>query len=329
MNKIKMIAKLIVVLMLGTAILAGCSSAKEAVAQDKIKIGISQIVEFAALDDNRKGFLKALEDNGYIDGTNIEIEYQNAQGDLTTSQTIAKQFASQNKDLIFAIATPSAQGAYNATKDIPILISAVTDPVAAGIVKSLENPDTNVSGTSDYVPVETQLNLIKMFAPNTKRIGVLYNTSEINSEIQVNQLKEYSDKNGYEVMPVGITSTNEVNQAIGSIIDKIDVLYVPTDNLVVSALPLIVQKTLEKKIPIIASETGSVEVGGLASQGIDYYQLGYKTGEMAVKVLRGEAISKMPVARATETKIVVNEDSLKALGIEKPDNKDIEYIKTK
>jgi putative ABC transport system substrate-binding protein len=329
MKKIKMIATLIVILMLGTAILAGCSSAKETVAQDKIKIGISQIVEFAALDDNRKGFLKALEDNGYIDGTNIEIEYQNAQGDLTTSQTIAKQFASQNKDLIFAIATPSAQGAYNATKDIPILISAVTDPVAAGIVKSLENPDTNVSGTSDYVPVETQLNLIKMFAPNTKRIGVLYNTSEINSEVQVNQLKEYSDKNGYEVLPVGITSTNEVNQAIGSIIDKIDVLYVPTDNLVVSALPLIVQKTLEKKIPIIASETGSVEVGSLASQGIDYYQLGYKTGEMAVKVLRGEAISKMPVARATETKIVVNEDSLKALGIEKPDNKDIEYIKTK
>lgn len=329
MRKMKMIAKLIVVLMLGTAILAGCSSTKETVAKDKIKIGISQIVEFAALDNNRKGFLKALEDNGYVDGGNIEIEYQNAQGDLTTSQTIAKQFASQNKDLIFAIATPSAQGAYNATKDIPILISAVTDPVAAGIVKSLENPDTNVSGTSDYVPVETQLNLIKMFAPKTKRIGVLYNTSEINSEVQVNQLKEYSNKNGYEVIAVGITSTNEVNQAISTLMDKIDVLYVPTDNLVVSALPLIVQKTLEKKIPIIASETGSVETGGLASQGIDYYQLGYKTGEMAVKVLRGEAISKMPIASATETKIVVNEDSLKALGIEKPDNKDIEYIKTK
>lgn len=329
MRKMKMIAKLIVVLMLGTAILAGCSSTKETVAKDKIKIGISQIVEFAALDNNRKGFLKALEDNGYVDGGNIEIEYQNAQGDLTTSQTIAKQFASQNKDLIFAIATPSAQGAYNATKDIPILISAVTDPVAAGIVKSLEKPDTNVSGTSDYVPVETQLNLIKMFAPKTKRIGVLYNTSEINSEVQVNQLKEYSNKNGYEVIAVGITSTNEVNQAISTLMDKIDVLYVPTDNLVVSALPLIVQKTLEKKIPIIASETGSVETGGLASQGIDYYQLGYKTGEMAVKVLRGEAISKMPIASATETKIVVNEDSLKALGIEKPDNKDIEYIKTK
>ena len=329
MRKMKMIAKLIVVLMLGTAILVGCSSTKETIGQEKIKIGISQIVEFAALDDNRKGFLKALEDNGYIEGTNLEVDYQNAQGDLTTSQTIAKQFASQNKDLIFAIATPSAQAAYNATKDIPILISAVTDPVAAGIVKSLEKPDTNVSGTSDYVPVESQLDLIKIFAPEAKRIGVLYNTSEINSEIQVKQLKEYSNKNGYEVITVGITSTNEVNQAISSLVDKIDVLFVPTDNLVVSSMPLIAQKTLEKKIPIIASETGSVEAGALASQGINYYQLGYKTGEMAVRVLKGEDVSKMPVSTATETKISVNEDHLKALAIEKPDNKDIEYVKTK
>ena len=331
MRKMKMIGKLVVVLMLGAAILAGCSSSKATISEDKakVKIGISQIVEFGALDDNRKGFLKALEDNGYIEGTNLEVDYQNAQGDLTTAQTIAKQFASQKKDLIFAIATPSAQAAYNATKDIPILISAVTDPVAAGIVKSLEKPDTNVSGTSDYVPVDTQLNLIKMFAPNAKIIGALYNTSEINSEVQINQLKEYSNKNGYEVITVGITSTNEVNQAISTLVDKIDVLFVPTDNLVVSALPLIAQKTIEKKIPIIASETGSVEMGALASQGINYYQLGYKTGEMAVRVLRGEDISKISINTATETKIAINEDSLKALGIEKPDNKDIEYVKTK
>lgn len=329
MKKMKMIAKLIVVLMLGTVILAGCSSAKETISEGKVKIGISQIVEFAALDDNRKGFLKALEDNGYVEGKNLEVDYQNAQGDLTTSQTIAKQFASQNKDLIFAIATPSAQATYNATKDIPILISAVTDPVAAGIVKSLEAPDTNVTGTSDYAPVETQLDLIKMFVPKAKRIGALYNTSEVNSEVQINKLKEYSNKNGYEVVLVGITNINEVNQAISSLVDKIDVLFVPTDNLVVSSLPLIAQKATEKKIPIIASETGSVEVGALVSQGIDYYQLGYKTGEMAVKVLKGEDISKMAIATATETKIVVNEDVLKAIGLEKPDNKDIEYIKTK
>jgi putative tryptophan/tyrosine transport system substrate-binding protein len=330
MAKNKMIGKLVISLMLGAAVFTGCSKVSQAnVSKDKVKIGISQIVEFAALDDNRKGFIKALEDNGYKEGVNLEIDYQNAQGDMATVQTISKQFVSQNKDLIFAIATPSAQGAYNATKKIPVMISAVTDPVAAGIVKALEKPETNVSGTSDYLSADKQLDLIKMFVPKTKKIGVLYNTSEINSEVQVNQLKEYAQKNSYEVIAVGITSTNEVTQAISSLVGKIDVLYVPTDNLVVSAMPIIVQKTLEKKIPVIASESGSVEVGALATQGIDYYKLGYKTGEMAAKVLKGEDVSKMSISRADETKIIVNEDSLKALSIEKIDSKDIVYVKTK
>ncbi|MFL0267028.1 ABC transporter substrate-binding protein [Candidatus Clostridium radicumherbarum] len=331
MKKLKITRVLIIMLLVGAAILTGCSKAGAKVTNSKsnVKIGISQIAEFTALDDNRKGFIKALEDNGYKEGTNLEIDYQNAQGDLTISQTIAKQFASQNKDLIYAIATPSAQGAYNATKKIPILISAVTDPVAAGIVKSLKEPNTNVSGTSDYLPVAKQLDLIKMFIPKAKKIGVLYNTSEINSEVQVNQLKDYGSKNGYEVFSVGVTSTNEINQAIGSLLDKIDVLYVPTDNLVVSAMPMVVKKTLEKKIPVIASESGSVEAGALATQGIDYYKLGYKTGEMAVKVLKGDDISKMPIANADETKIIVNEDTLKSLSLVKPDNKDIVYVKSK
>ncbi len=330
MVKIKMTSKLVIALAIGSTLLTGCGKATGTDAtRDKIKIGISQIAEFTALDDTRKGFIKALEDNGYKEGTNLEISYQNAQSDLNTSQTIAKQFASQKEDLIFAIATPSAQAAYNATKKIPILISAVTDPAAAGVVKSLEKPDTNVSGTSDYIPVAKHLDLIKLLVPKAKKIGVLYNTSEVNSEVQVNQLKEYAQKNAYEVLPVGITSTNEVNQAISSLVGKIDVLFVPTDNLAVSSMPIIVQKTLEKKIPVIASEGGSVEAGALATQGIDYYKLGYKTGEMAVKVLKGEDISKMPVSMADETKIIINEDSLKALSIEKIDNKDIIYVKSK
>lgn len=331
MKKVRYTGKLIIILIVTAAILAGCSKAGSANTQSKakIKIGISQIAEFSALDDNRKGFIKALEDNGYKEGTNLELDYQNAQGDLTVSQTIAKQFASQNKNLIFAIATPSAQGAYNATKKIPILISAVTDPVAAGIVKTLQEPNTNVTGTSDNLPVSKQLDLIKMFVPKAKKIGVIYNTSEINSEVQVNQLKDYSSKNGYEISTVGVTSTNEINQAIGSLLNKIDVLYVPTDNLVVSAMPMVVKKTLEKKIPIIASESGSVEAGALATQGIDYYKLGYKTGEMAIKVIKGDNITKMPIINADEMKIIVNEDTMKALSIEKPDNKDIMYVKSK
>lgn len=331
MGKIKNLQKIMAILVAGTLVLTGCSSkaSTSSKAKGKIEIGISQFAEFSALDDNRKGFIKALEDNGYKEGSSLKIDYQNAQGDFNVSQTIAKQFSSQNKDLIFAIATPSAQGAYNSTKKIPILMSAVTDPKAAGLVKSLDKPETNVSGTSDAIPVEKHLSLIKLFAPKAKRIGVLYSTSEVNSEIQVNELKEYSKNNGYEVVPVGVSGTNEVGQAVTSMLDKIDVLFVPTDNLVVSSMPIIVQATLAKKIPIIASESGSVEQGALATQGIDYYKLGYKTGEMAVKVLKGKNISAMPVATADETSIIVNEDTLKALGLSKPDDKNIQYVKNR
>ena len=260
-----------------------------------------------------------------MDGENIEIDIQNAQGDIATAQTIAQSFASQKKDMIFAIATPSAQGAYNASKEIPIMISSVTDPVAAGLVNSMENPGTNVSGTSDYIPVSKQVELIKTFAPDAKIIGVLYNTSEVNSQVQLDQLKE--EAKGYEIVEVGVTSTNEVNQAISSLVGKIDVLYAPTDQLVVSAMPIIVEKTMAKKIPVIAAEKGSVELGALATQGINYYKLGYETGEMAVKVLEGEDISTMPVMTASETDIIVNEDTLKALGLEKPQIENVVYVK--
>lgn len=325
MSKMKMMKKLIVVGLIGVSLLAGCSKADEG--KKVTEIGISQIVEYSALDKNREGFIKALEDHGYKNGENINIDYQNAQGDIATAQTIGKQFASNKKDLIFAIATPSAQAAYNATKKIPIMISSVTDPVAAGLAESLEMPNTNVSGTSDYIPVDKQLELIKKLVPTAKKIGVLYNTSEVNSEVQINQLKEAAK--GYEIITVGVTSTNEVNQAISSLVEKIDVLYAPTDQLVVSSMPIIRKKTLEKKIPIIASEKGSVELGALATQGINYYKLGYKTGEMAVDVLKGEDISKMAITISDETDIIINEDSLKALGMEKPDIENILYVKTK
>lgn len=327
MPKMKMLIKLLIIGLIGIIVLTGCAKSSE---EEKVtNIGITQIVEYIALDENREGFIKALADNGYIDGENLEIDFQNAQGDLATTQTIAKQFASKKKDLIFAISTPSAQGVYNATKEIPILISAVTDPVAAGIAESLENPNTNVSGTSDYIPVSKQLDLVKLLVPDAKKIGVIYNTSEVNSEVQINQLKENAKKYNYEIITVGVTSTNDVNLAISSLVDKIDVLYAPTDQLVVTSMPIIVQKTLEKNIPIIASEKGSVELGALATQGINYYKLGYKTGEMAVQVLQGEDISIMPITTLDETDVIINEDSLKALSIEKPNLENIIYVKTK
>ncbi|MCM1988845.1 ABC transporter substrate-binding protein [Oceanirhabdus seepicola] len=327
MNRTKLLKNITAGILLGAVLLSGCAKKDEG--EKKIKIGVTQIVEYSALDENRDGFIKALEDNGYKDGEKIEIDFQNAQGDLPTAQMIAKNFVSQKKDLIFAISTPSAQGAYNATKEIPILISAITDPVSAGLAEALEKPNTNVSGTSDYIPVNKQLDLIKLLVPEAKNIGVLYNTSEVNSQVQVDELKDQCKKYGYSVVEVGVSSTNEVNNAVTSLVNKIDVLYVPTDQLVVSSMPIIVEKTIGNKIPVIASESGSVELGALATQGINYYRLGYKTGEMAVKVLQGEDISKMPIEISNELDIILNEDTLEALSIEKPQNDNISYIKTK
>lgn len=317
--------KIIAMILMLAIVITGCES--KSTKNKTLNIGISQIVEYVALDENREGFIKALEESGYKDGENIKIDYQNAQGDIALSQAIAKKFSSENKDLIFAIGTPSAQSAFNATKKIPIVISSITDPVKAELVKSLEKPETNVSGTSDYLPVERQLDLMRKLLPNAKKIGFIYNTSEVNSEVQLDELKKVAK--GYEIIAVGVTNSNEVNSAIVSLLKKIDVLYVPTDQLVVSSMPMIVKNSLQAKVPIIAAEKGSVEAGALATVGINYYKLGYETGKMAVSVLKGEDISKMPVKISDNTEVYINEDSLKELNIEKPLIDNIKYIKTK
>lgn len=331
----KKLVNLILVGALGTSLLTGCaqgngnnSNTNSSANKDLLSIGISQLVEHPSLDKARVGFIKALEDNGYIDGETITLDYQNAQADLPTTQTIANKFVSNKKDLIFAISTPSAQAAYNATKDIPILMTAVTDPVAAGLVKSLEQPETNVSGTSDYLPIEKNLELIKTLIPDANSIGVLYNTSEVNSKVQVDMLKAYASENNYTVVEKGVSSANEINQAMSSLVGNIDVLYVPTDNLIVSSMPLVAKLATDNKVPVIASEDGSVKSGALACQGIDYEKLGYKTGELAVKVLKGEQVSTMPITLLDDTQIIINEDTLNALSIEKPANDNIVYITT-
>lgn len=327
--------KLMNLILIGTiaaSLLTGCSkdnNDKLSNSNQDIKtIGITQLVEHPSLDKAKDGFIKALEDNGYKDGENIKIDYQNAQNDMPTTQMIANKFVSDKKDLIYAISTPSAQAAYNATKDMPILITAVTDPVAAGLVKSIDKPEGNVSGTSDYISIDKNLELIKTFIPDAKTIGVLYNTSEVNSKIQVDTLKEYASKNNYKVVEKGVSSSMEISQAMSSLVGKIDVLYVPTDNLIVSSMPIVSKIATNNKVPVISSEDGSVKSGALACQGIDYEELGYKTGELAVKVLNGEEISNIPVTILDETQIIVNEDTLESLSLKKIDDKNITYIKT-
>lgn len=316
----KKLLALISTVVLSTTLFMSCSESTKSISKSKkVKIGISQIAEHPALDASRKGFIDGLASKGFKEGENLEIDYENAQGEIATAQTIAQNFASQKKDMIFAISTPSAQAAFNATKSIPILITAVTDPLKAGLVKDLSKTGTNIAGTSDAAPIEKQLNLLKTLVPNAKNIGVLYNTSEANSEIQVAQVKEISKKLGLEVIIAGVTNVNEIPQAFSSISGKIDAMYTITDNTIVSGMPILSAKAIEKKIPIIGAEEGHINGGGLATEGIDYYKLGFHTGLMAVDVFNGKNIKDMSIEALKETQLVINEDTAKKLNITIPD----------
>lgn len=320
---------LFVVLLLIISLFSGCSKSEvPANNQDSettistnsiAEIGITQIVEHPALDSARQGFIDALASKGLKEGENLKIDFQNAQGDIPTAQTIAQNFANSKKDIIFAIATPTAQAAFNVTKDIPILITAVTDPVDAGLAKSLEKSETNVTGTSDAAPMEKQFELLKKLIPNAKKLGILYNTSERNSEIQVEMAKKLAGDYGLEIVSSGITSTNEVPQILDSLKSKIDVLYTPTDNLVASSMALISQKCMENNIPIIGSEKAHVEGGALATEGIDYYKLGFQTGLMAVEVLNGSKPENMPLETLKDTTLTINSDTASKLNIAIPE----------
>lgn len=319
-------SSVLVALLLAASILGGCSKTQASISNSSqgekkiVKIGINQIVEHPALDASRKGFIEALKSKGFEEGKNLEIDFQNAQGEPATAQTIAQGFVSQKKDLILAIATPTAQASFNATKSIPILITAVTDPVQAGLVKALDKPETNVTGTSDNVPIETQFELLKKLVPNGKKVGILYNTSEANSEIQVNAAKKAAPSFGLEIVAAGVTNVNEVPQALDTLLSKIDVLYVPTDNMVVSAMPIISSQAFKKNIPIIGSERGQVEGGALATTGIDYYKLGFQTGLAAVEVLNGKSPKDIPVTTLKDMQLVINTDAAKKLNITIPED---------
>lgn len=299
-----------------SSFLVGCSNQ----ASSEVKtIGVLQYMEHAALDASYDGFVAALEAEGYVDGENINIDFKNAQGDMPTTQTIAKQFVSSKVDMIFAIATGAAQAAYNATQDIPIVITAVTDPVSAELVKDWNVTGTNVTGTSDLTPVAKQMNLIKEIVPTAKTIGIIYTTSEVNSQVQVSMAKEAAKSLGFDIVEVGVTSVNDIPIAVSSIVDKIDVMYAPTDNLVASAMPVLWNACALKKVPVFTGEEGMTAAGGIATEGIDYYQLGYETGLMAVEVLEGKDPSTMPINTLENTTLIVNQKNADAIGLVIPD----------
>lgn len=285
---------------------------------ESVAIGITQIAEHPSLDAAREGFKDALLDSGYTEET-ISFDEQNAQGEMATATSIASKFAADDVDLVLAIATPAAQATAQAITDIPILFTAVTEPLEAGLVDSWEEPGANVSGTSDLNPVEEQIGLITEILPEAKTVGVIYSSGEVNSEVQVELAREAAEKAGLTLKEVTVSASADVAQAADSIKD-VDAIYVPTDNTVVEGLESVIQVAEDQQILLIVGEGDSVERGGVATFGLNYYELGYQTGKMAARILLDD---EDPATMAVETQdvmqLIVNEAAAERMGITLPD----------
>lgn len=279
-------------------------------------IGISQYGQHASLDNCREGFLQGLQEAGLVEGTDYTIDYQNASFDDNMAIQIAQSFSAENAALMVGIATPSATACYAAAedKDIPVIFTAITDPVGAKLDSG------NITGTSDVLPVEGQLKLIRALQPDAKTIGIVYTTSESNSVYSVGVYQEKAADYGFTVEAVGVTAQSEVTQAVDNLIAKgVDCFSNLTDNNVVGVLSSILEKTDEAGIPVYGSEVEQVKMGCVASAGIDYIALGRQTGEMAARILKGEATaSEMDYETITEYGIYINSDALAAMGITVP-----------
>lgn len=302
-------------------LLAACGGGSDQASGEKkektVKIGITQIVEHPSLDAAREGFIEALKDAGYEEGKNLKLDYQNAQGDMNNNMSIAQKLVSDKNDLILAIATPSAQSAIQATKDIPILFTAITDPVGAELVESLEKPGGNATGTSDTHPdaIKNTIAAIKKFIPDAKKVGIIYNNGEPNSVVNVKHAKEALEAAGLEAVESTISTSSEVKQAAESMVGRVDVLYIPKDNTVVAALESVITVANDKDIPTFVGEGDSVKRGAFASYGFDYHDLGYTTGKMAVEILKGKKPSDMPVGFPENLELIVNKKAAEEEGI--------------
>ncbi len=282
-------------------------------------IGISQFAEHGSLDNCREGFLKGLEAEGIVEGENLEILFDNAQTDMSTASTIADSYISKKVDLICGIATPSAMTAYNSASaaGIPVIYTAVTDPVAAELAAEDGTPVGEVTGTSDKLPIEDQLKMIRELQPDAKKIGILFTTSETNSESAVAEYKELAGDYGFEIVDKGINTIADVSMAAADLAGKVDCISNLTDNTVVSALQTVIDAANKNNIPVYGSEVEQVKAGCVASMGIEYVSLGEQTGKMAAKVLKGEAkASEMPFEMISESSCYVNTAAAEKLGME-------------
>lgn len=331
----KKVLSILLVMAMAMSLLIGCGTKEQGrdtaesntegnITKDqKYIIGIGQFAEHGSLDNCREGFLAGLAEAGFVEGENLEVLLENANADGTIAGQIAANFVANRVDLIAAIATPMAQSAYVAAKDtdIPVIFTAVTDPILAELAKEDKTPMGNITGTSDKLPVEKQLEMIRAILPEAKTIGIMYSTSEINSISAIEEYKAAAPNYGFEIVESGITAAADIPLAADSLLEKVDCINNLTDNTVVSSLPVILDKASKKNIPVFGSEVEQVKIGCLASMGLDYFDLGKQTGVMAAQVLKGEKkASEISFEIIEEFSFYGNNAVAKNLGITLPED---------
>lgn len=312
----KLLAPLLVVGILLTSLIS-LHQLKADKKKDVFRIGISQFITHQSLDATREGFVDELAKQGYIEGKNIEIDLQNAQGEQRNLKTISQQLA-ESSDVVLAIATPSAQSLANTTQTTPVIFSAVTDPVSAKLVESREHPGGNVTGTSDQSSdaISTQINLIKKVLPKAKTIGILYTQSEPNSVVQKDEAKRLLEEKGFTVVEKTILDSNNVKAAAESLMAEVDMIFVPTDNIISSTMETVKQVSIKHKVPVFGGSTEMIAVGGLYNYGTNYEELGRQTARMLIRVLKGEKPENIAVELPEKLELHTNQEMADALGID-------------
>ena len=312
----KLLAPLLVVGILLTSLIS-LHQLKADKKKDVFRIGISQFITHQSLDATREGFVDELAKQGYVEGKNIEIDLQNAQGEQRNLKTISQQLA-ESSDVVLAIATPSAQSLANTTQTTPVIFSAVTDPVSAKLVESREHPGGNVTGTSDQSSdaISTQINLIKKVLPKAKTIGILYTQSEPNSVVQKDEAKRLLEEKGFTVVEKTILDSNNVKAAADSLMAEVDMVFVPTDNIISSTMETVKQVSIKHKVPVFGGSTEMVALGGLYNYGTNYEELGRQTARMLVRILKGEKPENIAVELPEKLELHTNQEMAAALGID-------------
>lgn len=310
------ISSLVSICLIAVIVLSGCNgnNTDENSSDDTLTIGINQLAEHPALDGSRKGFEDGLKELG----VNVKIDYQNAQADIPASLSISQKFARDNVDLIYTIGTAAAQSAKQSTSDIPILFSAITNPVSAGLVDTMEKPGGNITGTSDESPIAKQLQIFKDLDKNIKKIGIIFNTNEENSNSQVEKAKKVAKELDLEIVGKGIATISDIPQTVDSLIKNVDGIYTIADNMVASGINIVSEKATKNNLITVGAEDAHVKGGILISDGISYYELGKQTAHMAKEILiDGKSPSDIPSSTSENTKKFFNINTLEQLGLDK------------